>query len=238
VDAAKLDGKHGLPLGDYVRVTVADTGLGMSEDVLAHAFEPYFTTKEAGKGTGLGLSMVQGMAAQLGGAIAIDSRVGQGTSVSILLPCTAQEAAKVESAKTSRAPKGSGRILIVEDDPGVSSFLIDALGELGYEPIAVSDIESAISLAELGEPLDAVLSDYKMSGMSGAELVARLREIRPNLKGMLITGNMDAAEQLETPLPLLRKPFQIATLAEHLEALFHPEVQRRADSGGSGRTSA
>jgi signal transduction histidine kinase len=233
VDAARLDGRQGLRPGDYVRVTVADSGLGMSEEVLAHVFEPYFTTKETGKGTGLGLSMVQGMAAQLGGSIAIDTRVGHGTSVHVLLPRAATDAVKIQSAKSVPALKGSGRILVVEDDPDVISVLIDALGELGYEPMAVSDVESALSLVERGEPLDAVLSDFKMPGMSGVELLTRLREMRPGLKGMLITGNMETTEQLQTPLPLLRKPFHIAALAEHLEALFQPDAHKGRASEGS-----
>jgi PAS domain S-box-containing protein len=226
VDAAQLGGKHELRPGDYVRITIADAGLGMSDEVLARAFEPYFTTKETGKGTGLGLSMVQGMATQLGGNIAIDSRVGHGTSVSILLPRAAEDAATIQSAKVSAAPRGSGRILVVEDDPGVMSFLIDALRELGYEPIAVSDIESALSFVGLGEPLDAVLSDFKMPGMSGADLLARLRKIRPGLKGMLVAGDTDAIERLQTSLPLLRKPFHIAALAEHLQTLLQPDAPK------------
>lgn len=226
VDAARLKSVPGLRPGDYVRVTVADTGLGMSKEVLAHACEPYFTTKETGKGTGLGLSMVQGMAAQLGGSIAIDSHVGHGTSISVLLPRAAEDAVKIPSAKVSPVAKGSGRILVVDDDPGVMSFLIDALGELGYEAVAVSDIEKALSFVERGEPLDAVISDFKMPGMSGPELLTRLREIRPGLKGMLVTGNMDAVEQNQTSLPLLRKPFHMATLADHLQALLQPERVR------------
>lgn len=224
MDAARLGGISGLRPGDYVRVTVADTGRGMSEEVLAHAVEPYFTTKEMGKGTGLGLSIVQGMAAQLGGSVAINSRVGHGTSVSVFLPRAAEDAVKIQSAKISPAAKGSGRILIVDDDPGVLSFLIDALRELGYEAIAVSDIESALSFVEKGEPLDAVLSDFKMPGMSGMELLARIRDIRPGLKGMLVTGNVEAVEEVQTPLPLLRKPFHIAALAEQLQALLQSEV--------------
>jgi signal transduction histidine kinase len=240
VDAAQLEDNLGLRSGDYVRVTVADAGLGMSEDVLAHAFEPYFTTKEIGKGTGLGLSMVQGMAAQLGGNIAIDSRIGHGTSISILLPRAEKDAAKIQihNAKISQRTKGSGRILVVEDDADVMGFLIDALRELGYEPIAVSDIESARSFVERGEPVDAVLSDVKLPGMSGPDLLARLREIRPGLKGMLVTGNIEAVEQLRTSLPLLRKPFRIAALAEHLRVLLPPTVHEDLASDGSAQNLA
>src|ERR1700704_5776992 len=103
----------------------------MSEEVLAHAFEPYFTTKETGKGTGIGLSMVQGMAAQLGGAVTINSRIGSGTSVSVFLPRASQVAVSEEVAAAPPLATGNGRILIVEDDPGVLSFLSEALAELG-----------------------------------------------------------------------------------------------------------
>jgi CheY-like chemotaxis protein len=109
--------------------------------------------------------------------------------------------------------------LLVEDDPGVLSFLSDVLAELGYEAVAGADTESALSIVEQGEPFDAVLSDFKMPGMSGVELLTRLREMRPGLKGMLVTGNTETLDQLQTSLPFLRKPFHIATLAEHLQAL-------------------
>jgi CheY-like chemotaxis protein len=211
----------------------------MSDEVLAHALEPYFTTKETGKGTGLGLSMVQGMAAQLGGRIAIDSRVGHGTSVSVLLPrAAADDVAKNPSAKMLPAAKGGGRILVVDDDPDVIDFLTNALGELGYEPVPVSDIESALSYVQSGEPLDAVLSDLVMPGMSGPDLIARLREIRPGLKGMLVTGNVDDAKQHQTSLPVLRKPFHIAVLAEHLQAMLQPNARKSLASGNALATSA
>ena len=196
----------------------------MPGEVLERAFEPYFTTKETGKGTGIGLSMVQGMAAQLGGTVVIKSRVGQGTSVSVFLPRAEVDAAKDQDTEVSPPDKGNGRILIVEDEPGVLDFLNDALRDLGYETIAAADTKSALALVEQGEQLDAVLSDYKLPGMTGTELLARLCQIRPGLKGMLVTGNPDATEQFQTSLPVLKKPFPIAALAEHLRVLLHTEA--------------
>jgi signal transduction histidine kinase len=224
VGAAPLGRLPGQLPGDYVRVAVTDTGHGMSEEVLARVFEPYFTTKEPGKGTGLGLSIMQGMVTQLGGHVAIDSAVGKGTSVSIFLPRAVPEAA-VESARASPDARGSGRILIVEDDPDVLSFLVDALNTLGYDAVTVPDSASALSVVEQGEPIDAVLSDLEMPAMSGMELLARLREIRPGLKGMLVTDDADAVEQPQASLPLLRKPFHVAALAEQLRTLFQPEMR-------------
>jgi CheY-like chemotaxis protein/anti-sigma regulatory factor (Ser/Thr protein kinase) len=224
VDAAQLGGIAGLQPGDYVRVTVTDHGHGMSAEVLAHAFDPYFTTKEMGKGTGIGLSMVQGMAAQLGGAVLINSRVEQGTSVSVFFPRAPGNATTEQRPAVSPIAKGNSRILIVEDDPAVLGFLSDALAELGYEAVAVADTESALSVVERGEPFDAVLSDFKMPGMSGVDLLARLREMRPGLKGMLVTGNAEAVDQLHPSLPLLKKPFRIAALAEQLQALLNTTV--------------
>jgi CheY-like chemotaxis protein len=224
VAAAQLGEVAGLPPGDYVRITVTDRGQGMGGEVLERAFEPYFTTKETGKGTGIGLSMVQGMAAQLGGSVVINSRVGHGTSVSVFLPRAEADAAKDQQAEVTPPDKGNGRILIVEDEPGVLDFVSDALRELGYETIAAADTKSALALVEQGEQLDAVLSDYKLPGMTGTELLARLCQIRPGLKGMLVTGNPDGIEQLQTSLPMLKKPFAIAALAEHLRVLLHTKA--------------
>jgi CheY-like chemotaxis protein len=162
----------------------------MSEEVLARAFDPYFTTKEVGKGTGIGLSMVQGMAAQLGGVVSINSRV--------FIPRASQNAVNMPLPVIAPIAKGNSRILIVEDDPAVLSFLSDALAELGYEAIAVADTETALSIVERGDPFDAVLSDFKMPGMSGIDLLARLCEMRPGLKGILVTGNVDATDPIHS----------------------------------------
>jgi CheY-like chemotaxis protein len=107
----------------------------------------------------------------------------------------------------------------------VLSFLSEALAGLGYEAIAFADTNSAVSCVAHGEPFDAVLSDFKMPGMSGIDLLARLGELRPGLKGMLITGNVEVVDELPPSLLLLRKPFQIATLAEHLQAFLHSKAQ-------------
>jgi CheY-like chemotaxis protein len=168
--------------------------------------------------------MVQGMAAQLGGTVVITSRVGQGTSVSVFLPRAEANAAKDQDTEVSPPDKGNGRILIVEDEPGVLDFLNDALRDLGYETIAAADTTSALSLVEQGEQLDAVLSDYKLPGMTGTELLARICQIRPGLKGMLVTGNPDAIEEFQISLPVLKKPFSIAALAAHLRVLLHTEA--------------
>jgi CheY-like chemotaxis protein len=206
---------------------VTDTGGGISEEVLAHVFEPYFTTKETGKGTGLGLSMAQGMAAQFGGKATIESRVGDGTSVNIILSRAPAPAAHVQSAEGMPAATGSGRILVVDDDAGVRSFLTDALVDLGYEAIVASDFADALSIVQGGEPLDAVLSDFKMPGMSGSDLLARLQEIRPGLKGLLITGNTEAVDKRDVSFPVLGKPFKLAVLADHLRTLLTPAEQGR-----------
>ncbi|MBO0737103.1 MAG: response regulator [Alphaproteobacteria bacterium] len=213
----------GLRPGDYVRVSVTDRGHGMSADVLQRVFEPYFTTKERGKGTGMGLSMVHGMMAQLGGTVIINSRVGHGTSVSIFLPRAEANLPERQDADASPPSQGAGRILIVEDEPGVLDFLGDALSNLGYAVFAVKDTDSAVSIVEEDEQLDAVICDYKLPKMTGAQLLARMCQTRPGLKGMLVTGNPDAIEQ--TNFPVLKKPFSLATLAERVLLLLHSKVQ-------------
>lgn len=209
----------GLGPGDYVRISVTDRGRGMSADLLQRVFEPYFTTKEMGKGTGMGLSMVHGMATQLGGTVVINSRVGHGTSVGIFLPRSEANYPEPHDTCAPATSRGAGRILIVEDEPGVVDFLSDALGDLGYAIVAAADIENAVLIVEEDGHLDAVICDYELPGMTGAQLLARMRQTKPTLKGMLVTGNPDTIEQAETNFPVLRKPFSIATLAQGVRLL-------------------
>jgi CheY-like chemotaxis protein len=114
--------------------------------------------------------------------------------------------------------------LIVEDEPGVLDLLSDALRDVGYETIEAADTGSALSIVEQDGRLDAVLCDYRLPGMTGTELIARLRQIRPDLKGMLVTGNPDGVQPSQTSLPVLRKPFSIAALADRVRELLHTKA--------------
>jgi len=206
--------------GDYVSVTVADTGSGMRPDVLARAFEPFFSTKPLGKGTGLGLAQVYGIARQSGGTVRIESREGEGTAVHILLPRAEARAetmasdGEAEAVSAVQRPAGA-RIVIVDDDADVRLFLGDLLDDLGHEVAVCEDAAAAITAMESGLP-DLVLIDYAMPGMNGAELARILRSRYPDLRIAFVTGyaesdQLDAAVGAEAPI--LRKPFGLDALS-------------------------
>ena len=238
-DITLHDGEVGeLPAGDYVRIAVADTGSGMTEDVKRRAFEPFFTTKEVGKGTGLGLSQIFGFARQSGGEVAIDSAVGVGTVVSLYLPRTFVQSAEVRLHPTyaihgqgeAKAPDPSGaRILLVEDDPRVRSATIGALEDLDYQPIACANAEEALAAFE-SQAFDLVISDVIMPGMTGPELVRNLKHRFPELGVLFVTGYVGEGEGEDLKgYELLRKPFTVGALQDAVAAaLRRAEVPVRA----------
>jgi PAS domain S-box-containing protein len=202
--------------GDYVRVTVSDSGTGMPPDVVARAFEPFFTTKEVGKGTGLGLSQVYGFIKQSGGEVVIESRPGEGTSIRIYLPAVSDSAQDTERA-------GSERVLVVEDEPDLMDMAAALFTSMGYEVVTAAGGREAIALLEQGG-IDILFSDVMMpNGMNGIELASYTREHYPDVKIMLASGY---------PLPALRqqhggdlsafafvhKPYRLADLARTLRS--------------------
>jgi CheY-like chemotaxis protein len=202
--------------GDYVRVTVSDSGTGMPPDVVARAFEPFFTTKEVGKGTGLGLSQVYGFIKQSGGEVVIESRPGEGTSIRIYLPAVSDSAQDTERA-------GSERVLVVEDEPDLMDMAAAMFTSMGYEVVTAAGGREAIALLEQGG-IDILFSDVMMpNGMNGIELASYTREHYPDVKIMLASGY---------PLPALRqqhggdlsafafvhKPYRLADLARTLRS--------------------
>jgi signal transduction histidine kinase len=224
-DLTLVDGEVGeLPAGDYVRIAVADTGSGMSEEVKRRAFEPFFTTKEVGKGTGLGLSQIFGFARQSGGEVAIDSTVGVGTVVSLYLPRTHAQVAEVRmhpafsGAVTSSQALNGARILLVEDDPRVRSATIEALEDLDYQPVACASAEEALAAFE-SQVFDLVISDVIMPGMTGPELVRILKRRYPQLAVLFVTGYVGEGEGEDLKgHELLRKPFTVGALANGVAA--------------------
>jgi signal transduction histidine kinase/CheY-like chemotaxis protein/integral membrane sensor domain MASE1 len=177
--------------GDFVAVILSDTGTGMSPDVLAQAFEPYFTTKEAGLGSGLGLSQVYGFAKQSGGTATINSTRGEGTAVKLLLPratATADLPVPLSEAEPT-AETASAHILFVEDDAEVAEVTAELLEDIGYRPVEARDGDSALAALERDPTIELVLSDIVMPGrMSGLELARILRNRRPALPVLLATG--------------------------------------------------
>ena len=205
--------------GDFVELSVVDTGVGMSAEVLAHVFEPFFTTKEVGKGSGLGLAQVYGFAEQSGGAVSIDSQVGKGATVTLTLPRTDRPALAVEPLIDLSQPqlKASGCVLLVEDDEEVASLVTDMLGELGYDVIRAGGAEAALGALADGRRIDIICSDLMMPGpMNGLDLVREARRRRPGIPVLLTSGYADAAmrEASRDDVRVLRKPYDIQALAE------------------------
>ncbi len=198
--------------GEHVAIAVTDTGTGMSSEVLARVFEPFFTTKELGQGTGLGLPMVHAMAGAAGGTITIDTRIGEGTTVTVWLPRVSGEAG---GDGEDAAPGGlarSIRVLLVEDDADVRAVAAAYLAELGHECAEAENGDAALALMEADGAFDLVITDYAMPGLSGFDLCAEVAARRPGLPVLLVTGFADVA----TPPPgvtVLTKPFTRDALA-------------------------
>lgn len=206
--------------GDYLRISVADTGCGMTEEVRERAFEPFFTTKEVGKGTGLGLSQIFGFAHQSGGEVGIDSKVGAGTTVSLYLPRTQIEEDKVhvhpsaaQMASEDDMVCANARILLVEDDPRVRTATVGALEDLGYDPRSCSSGEEALAIFQPGE-FDLVITDVIMPEMTGPELVRELKQRQSDIAILFVTGYVGDGEGDDlVGYELLRKPFTVGGLS-------------------------
>jgi len=213
VETVGSENGAGLAPGRYVRLAVADTGIGMDEATLARAVEPFFSTKGVGRGTGLGLSMVHGLAAQLGGALTLDSRVGEGTVAAFWLPVSdsvpALAAVRAEGDGASRA--AAGTVLLVDDEPLVRASTADMLSELGYDVIEADSGRDALALIEVRTP-DIVITDHLMPGLSGTDLALILATERPGLPVLIVSGYADL-DGLPDGLPRLTKPFRQADLA-------------------------
>ncbi|MFC3711952.1 PAS domain S-box protein [Sphingoaurantiacus capsulatus] len=216
VTAAEAD----LKPGRYVRIAVADTGVGMDAETLRRAVEPFFSTKGVGKGTGLGLSMVYGFAAQQGGALRLSSAPGVGTIAELWLPVSDEAAAAGASGRAT--PRKAGReatILLVDDEELVRAGTTDMLTDLGYTVVEARAGAEALSLFDERDDIDLVVSDYLMPDMNGAELASALRERKPALPILLVTGYTNLAEGVAADLPRLAKPFRQDDLAVQVAAL-------------------
>jgi CheY-like chemotaxis protein len=216
----------GVTKGDFVAIEVRDTGSGIPEDILAKIFDPFFTTKPIGKGTGLGLSQVHGFVHQAGGTIAVESELGKGTSFTVCLP---RSAATLKRRPEELSPRGTGTVLLVEDNPDVASASTGLLEELGYSVRWASDVDAALSEIA-ADGIDLVLSDIVMPGkMDGLALARLLKQKHPGLPILLATGYSEAARNAAAEFPILRKPYQIHELNEALSrlAVITPDASSR-----------
>jgi PAS domain S-box-containing protein len=209
----------GLAPGEYVRLLVEDEGEGMSAETLAAAVEPFYSTKERGKGTGLGLSMVHGLAAQSGGALRLESRLGEGTIVSLWLPVGESEIevqAPVAPESSEVAPL---KILLVDDEDLVRAATADMLADVGHTVHQAHSGQSALATFRADPTYDLVVTDYAMPLMSGVALISALRQLKPNLPALLITGYASAAADVPAGVPRVEKPFRGAELVRRIAAL-------------------
>ncbi len=213
--------------GDYVTLSVADSGSGMPAEVVTKAFDPFFTTKPIGQGTGLGLSMVYGFVKQTGGHVRIDSTVGQGTLITLFLPrnCLQPTSDVPEETGFSAIPGAlqGETVLVVEDEAAVRMLVLEVLEELGYQVLEAVDANSALPVLRSDQRVDLLVSDFGLPGMNGHQLVEIARQHRPELKVLFITGYAPNAEVrgdfLGPGMDMLAKPFNIDVLATKVRQL-------------------
>jgi PAS domain S-box-containing protein len=202
--------------GEYIHLSVADTGVGMDEPTLKRAVEPFFSTKGVGQGTGLGLSMVHGLASQLGGALTIDSRLGVGTNVELWLPVSEAPSAAArppEAASLMAAAKGT--VLLVDDEELVRLSTADMLGDMGYAVVEAGSAEAALQLLDGGLHPDLLVTDHSMPGMNGTDLARAIMSTHPAVQVLIVSGYAES-EGVDVDLPRLNKPFRNADLVTML----------------------
>ncbi|MCI0756102.1 hybrid sensor histidine kinase/response regulator [Teichococcus vastitatis] len=220
-----------LPAGRYVVLSVSDTGTGMTPDVMARAFEPFYTTKPEGQGTGLGLSMVYGFVRQSGGQVRISSRPGQGTSICLYLPFHPGQADASETPTDhgKPPPSGAGRtVLVVDDETTVRLLVTEVLHDLGYTILEAGDSEGGLRLLQSDVSIDLLVTDVGLpGGMNGRQMADAARSVRPGLRVLFITGyapNDDISRiQMEPGMHVLSKPFALEALTTQIASILSEE---------------
>ncbi len=232
--------------GDYVRLTVRDTGVGMDDDVKVHLFEPFFTTKASGHGTGLGLSMVYGIVQQAGGNLAVWSEKGKGTAISAWLPADLETRDEQPAPGRQAAParsRAGETILLVEDEDVVRRLAAQVLGSQGYRVVEASSGPEALAKAEaLGGPIDLLLTDVVMSGMSGRELAEQLVARRPGLRVLYMSGYTEDAVLrhgvFQNRVAFLGKPFSPPALIHKLREVLEGDPHGAAAVSAAASVAA
>ncbi|WP_245329279.1 MASE1 domain-containing protein [Bradyrhizobium centrolobii] len=226
----EIGDKH---LGDtFFAIAFSDTGTGIPPNLLSKMFDPFFTTKEVGKGTGLGLSQVYGFAHQAGGTVTADSKVGQGTTITVYLPSCADEQITGKDYSAARAKSRQPQrqtVLVVDDSADVADVTSSLFEHLGYETIYRDSAEAALKLLEAGTKIDLVFSDIVMPGtIDGVGLAREIRSRYPNLPIALTTGYSDAAKAAPPNLRILRKPFDTEALRDFIQEITPARSMRSA----------
>jgi two-component system, cell cycle sensor histidine kinase and response regulator CckA len=228
VEVTQADSLAEAPPGQWVRLTVRDTGVGMNDEVKAHLFEPFFTTKGVGHGTGLGLATVYGIVTQSGGQLQVDSAPGRGTSIAVLMPRTTDIAASTVT-ELEELRRGTERILLVEDDPQVRASSLRALRSGGYEVLAMPTTQAALDLPQHDlEQVRLMVTDVVMPTIDGRTLADALRRRHPGLRVLFVSGytRNAIAERgvVDSGLAFLAKPFTGPTLLARVRVLLDQPV--------------
>jgi CheY-like chemotaxis protein len=229
IDAPRVATTGTVEAGDYLVLEVADTGTGIPVGILEKIFDPFFTTKEVGVGTGLGLSLVHGIVTGLGGAIDVATALGEGTVFTVYLPRTADVADVPKSGEGDEATMrrgGQEQVLVVDDEASLLRLATETLSELGYAPVAFRASAAALAVF-LADPdrFDAVITDESMPGLTGSELIRKIRAVRPQIPVVLMTGLANAAVIQRAKdagaTEVLRKPLSARQLATAVERVLH-----------------
>jgi CheY-like chemotaxis protein len=217
-ETIEIGHRSGLPSGSFVRLSVSDTGAGMDAATMQRAIEPFFSTKGIGRGTGLGLSMAHGLASQLGGALTIQSKLGLGTTVELWLPEAVEPLSASPQPVEPSAGRTEGLAIVIDDEDLVRASSAAMVAELGFNVVEANSAEAALGLLDEGLEPDLIVTDHLMPGMSGTDLARLLRERRPSLKLLIVSGYADA-DGIIPDLDMLRKPFRASDLASAIRAL-------------------
>jgi PAS domain S-box-containing protein len=231
VDKGLASQGEGLAPGRFIRITVEDTGTGMSPEALQRAFEPFFTTKPMGQGTGLGLSMIYGFARQSNGHVEITSQLGRGTTLAFYLPHLDAPASLDDLAPSRPAAGdigGAGVVLVVEDEPVVRDLVVNALRELGYTPLEASDGSAGVEVMGQSDHIDLLITDVGLPGLNGRQVADWGRQMHPAMKVLFMTGYAENAAMapgmLEPGMALITKPFALEVLAARVRELLGAEA--------------
>ena len=217
--------------GEYVRLRVTDTGVGMPPSVKARAFDPFYTTKPIGKGTGLGLSMIYGFVRQSDGAVTIDSEPGKGTSIEICLPRYKGDFvdARAEESSGDHRAVANEVVLIVEDEAVVRLLIVETLNDLGYQALETADSAAALRVLQSPQRVDLLVSDIGLPGLNGRQLADAARVNRPRLKVLFVTGYAEVAAAnsfLESGMEIVTKPFTMEVLASKIREMIEGDWER------------